>query len=762
MDIYTIIVGMLIVLAILDLIVGVSNDAINFLNSALGSKVFSFRTIIITAGLGVFFGAVFSSGMMEVARKGIFHPQMFTFHDIMIVFSAVMLTDIIMLDTFNRLGLPTSTTVSVVFELLGSAVAVSLWKIRYNPEMNIANLADFINSSKALAIIGGIFFSIVVAFTVAAIVQFFARMVFTFQFDENKRLVSVSLFGGIAFASIAYFIILKGLKGTPFYDEIAPYIKSYADRIIYGSFILGIILSYVIQKFLRYNVFHLVILAGTFSLALAFAGNDLVNFVGVPIAGFNSYQLLHAAGGDPHSFMMSQLADKVPTPTIFLLIAGAVMVLTLWFSKKAMHVAETALNLSAQGDTDEKFESNLVARSIVRSAIGVNYILEKLIPAKVRRWIDSRFQVPFEQKVSKKLHKNAPDFDLVRASINLIVAAILISLGTARHLPLSTTYVTFMVAMGSSLADRAWGRESAVYRIAGVINVITGWFATALVAFTVSALIASILFAWGLWLAIPVFLLDLYLIYVNHLKFKEKEQEETENVFNILEVVNEDVRKVLEYTFDKLTQMLDELKNDYAEVVNGLHDFDVNQLIKVNKDITKFFRQANKLRNQLYYLLQHLQDEQQKIGSNYIKLINRVQDVIQSIHFISKASKDYVNNNHHPLLPGQLEELETISRLFSEYIENVEEAYRSRDFVSLKKFYKTSADLDRVVDEALANQIRRIKEHKVDAKNSSFYMSLLNESKDLIDSFRRILKISAKLNKPFSKAKKPSEEAGMQ
>ncbi len=758
MEIYMIIVGMLIVLAVLDLIVGVSNDAVNFLNSALGSKVFSFRTILITAALGVFFGAIFSSGMMEVARKGIFHPQMFTFHDIMIIFAAVMLTDIIMLDTFNRLGLPTSTTVSIVFELLGSAVAVSLWKISRQTGKDISNLADYINSSKALAIIGGIFFSIIVAFTIAAIVQYFARLVFTFQYDVRKKNISVAVFGGIAFASIGYFIILKGLKGTPFYDDIKPYIAQYSKQIILGTLLVGTVLSYIINKFLKYNVFKLIILAGTFSLALAFAGNDLVNFVGVPIAGFNSYQLFLQSGQSADEFMMTALAEKVPTPTLFLIAAGIIMVLTLWFSKKAMRVAETALNLSAQGSTDEKFESNLVSRGIVRSAIEINRAFDTLIPAKVRQWIDRRFQVPYEQLSAKKVNKNAPDFDVVRASINLIVAAILISLGTARKLPLSTTYVTFMVAMGSSLADRAWGRESAVYRIAGVINVIAGWFMTALIAFSISALLASVMFSWGLWVAVPVFLLDLYLIYRNHLKFKEEEAENQTEVLNILQVLNEDVKNVLEHTFDRLSKLLAELQDDYLQIVDGLKAYDEQKLTKVNKDITKFFKQANKLRDQLYYLLQHLDDSQAKIGNNYIKLLNRVQDIIQSIHFISKASKDYVINNHRPLLPDQIRDLEIIASKFSDYLKMVQDAYLNRDFQSLKLAHKTSAEMDKMVDEALNRQIERVRQHKVDVKNSGFYMSILNESRDLIDSFRRILKISAKLNKPIKKAAETNEQ----
>jgi len=758
MTIYAVLVAMLIFLAVIDLIVGVSNDAVNFLNSALGSKVFRFRTIMIVASLGIFFGAIFSSGMMEVARKSIFHPQMFTFHEIIIIFVAVMLTDIILLDTFNRLGLPTSTTVSIVFELLGAAVAVSIWKIYESPQYQLGEMAKFINSSKALMIIGGILLSIVVAFTVAAIVQFISRLVFTFQYDVQKRNWAVAIFGGVAIAAISYFIILKGLKGTPFYDDIKHFLKRNSLKIIYASFIIGTLISYVVNKYFKYNVFKIIILLGTFSLALAFAGNDLVNFIGVPIAAYNSLEIIQQHGGDPHNFMMSALAAKVKTPTLFLILAGTVMVITLWTSKKALRVAQTALDLSSQGHTDEKFEANLVSRSIVRSAIGLNKIMVTLIPAGVRQWIDSRFQIPETQKVSKKLKKNAPDFDLVRASVNLIVAAILISIGTSYKLPLSTTYVTFMVAMGSSLADRAWGRESAVYRIAGVISVITGWFVTALVAFTISAVFASMLYNWGLWVAFVLFAVALYLLYKNHLQFRNEEKAQKEEIISISHVISDDLKQVLEKTFRRLNTLMDILHQEYSGIVEGLKNYDEDKLTAINKDIKRIFDQGNKLREQMYFVLHYIGPDQIKIGNNYIKLINKVQDIIQSIHYISKASKDYVSNQHRPLTDEQIADLEKISTRFGEFIRQVQEAYRQGDISSLKKFHKTSAELENLLDEAIEKQIQRVQKGEVDVKNNAFFMGLLNESRDLIESFRRVIKITVKLNKPIVKMQQIKQE----
>ncbi len=753
MEIYYIIVGILIFLAIVDLVVGVSNDAVNFLNSAIGSKAVSFKKILIVASIGVFLGAVFSSGMMEVARKGIFHPEMFNLHEILIIFISVMLTDIILLDTFNRLGLPTSTTVSIVFELLGAAVAVSFWKIVQSPDYALGDMAMFINSARALTIIGGILLSIVVAFTIGAIVMFLSRLLFSFQYDVFKRNLSTALMGGFAFAAISYFIFLKGLKGTPFYGDVKHFIHDYFGYIIGISFIAGFILAYIVNKFFKFNFFKIIILMGVFSLALAFAGNDLVNFIGVPIAAYNSLQLFIQEGGsNPMQFMMDGMAGKVPTPTLFLIIAGTVMVLTLWFSKKAMRVSETEISLASQGVTDERFEPNIIARTIVKSAIGINKFLQLVLPEKIRAFINKRFEVPKDKKKKGLLKGEMARFDYIRASVNMIVAAILISLATSYKLPLSTTYVTFMVAMGTSLADRAWGRESAVYRIAGVISVITGWFVTALVAFSVSFVFASLIYKLGLWMAFVLFALALYLLYVNHLKFKEEQKERKEEVLNISHVISDDTKQVLDKTFDRLSILLHELKDDYNRIFNGLKDFDSDILEDANKDIVKFFKQANKLRNHLYFLLQNLEEGQLKIGNNYIKLINRVQDIIQSLHFISKASKDYVANNHFPLKPDQIKDLEEITYKLTDYVEWAQKAYQSRDFDSLKQFYKAFADLEKILDKDINKQIERVRKAEVDSKNSAFYMSLLTETRELIESFRRVIKLSVKLNKPIRKA----------
>ena len=473
-DIYILMLAALTVLAVIDLVVGVSNDAVNFLNSAIGSKAIPVKWILIIASAGVAIGAITSSGMMEVARKGIFNPGEFYFNEIMFIFMAVMITDILLLDVFNSLGMPTSTTVSIVFELLGAAVAIALIKISNSDTETISNLGKYINSDSALLIISGILLSVFIAFSIGALVQFLSRLLYSFHFEQSKTYVS-AIFGGVAITAITYFIFIKGMKGSDFYGNFKHLIEGNTYQIILYGFIFWTILSQFLISIFKVNILKFIIVIGTFSLAMAFAGNDLVNFIGVPIAAWNSYEAWSVSGVPANEFSMGILAEKVPSNPMLLFAAGIIMVITIWFSKKAKTVIETGVNLSRQGDGDEKFEPNLVSRTVVRGAIVFSEITSKIIPQPILKWVDSKFQRP-SVKISKDKTYELPAFDLVRASVNLFVAGILISIGTSLKLPLSTTYVTFMVAMGTSLADRAWGRESAVYRVAGVFNVIGGWF----------------------------------------------------------------------------------------------------------------------------------------------------------------------------------------------------------------------------------------------------------------------------------------------
>ncbi|MEL0025513.1 MAG: inorganic phosphate transporter, partial [Schleiferiaceae bacterium] len=507
-------------LAVVDLVVGVSNDAVNFLNSAIGSKAIRFRNVMIIASVGILVGALLSSGMMEVARKGIFVPSKFYFDEIMFIFMAVMIGDILLLDFFNTLGLPTSTTVSIVFNLLGAAVVMALIKIGLSDEQTAADLSTYINTAKAKEIIVGIVLSVFIAFNIGMIVQWLSRLVFTFQYEKKVKNFGF-LFAGLCLTAIGYFIVFKGLKGTPFYANIKDWLEQNPMLLIGGMFAFWSALMLIVDRLLKVNVLVVVIGVGTFGLALAFAGNDLVNFIGVPMAAWHSYEAWSVSGVAASEFSMGILSESVPAEPLLLTISGIIMTLTLWLSKKARRVVDTAINLSHQGDTVEKFQPNLLSRSIVKGSTNLVNLFGAAIPPSIQAKIDQSFQTP-TLELSEADARDLPAFDLIRASINLAVAGVLISIATGMKLPLSTTYVTFMVAMGTSLADRAWGRESAVYRVAGVVNVIGGWFMTALFAFLFAGTLVYIIHL-GRGASVAVLLiLTAALIIRNYLKHRRE------------------------------------------------------------------------------------------------------------------------------------------------------------------------------------------------------------------------------------------------
>mgnify|MGYP003290968804 CR=1 FL=1 len=532
------IVVFLIVLAVFDLVVGVSNDAVNFLNSAIGAKVAKFRTIVLIAAIGVFAGAAMSNGMMDVARHGIMTPEHFTFYEVMCVFLAVMVTDVILLDIFNSLGMPTSTTVSMVFELLGGAFAIALLKIMHGATMadgTPLSLGDLLNTEKAISVILGIFLSVAIAFVLGTFVQWIARMVFTFTYRVNGKTTAyngemggltssslkIGIFGGIAVTSIIWFLLINGLKGSSFMTaEVKEFINDNTWYIIGGGMLVFTVLMTAASA-MKLPVLKFVVLLGTFALAMAFAGNDLVNFVGVPLTGLEAYQDYAANGnGNPDGFLMTSLMESAHTPTIFLIIAGFVMVLSLVFSKKAQNVVKTSVDLSRQDEGDEMFGSSAVARTLVRTSSKMAGRIVKIVPAPVGKWIDSRFNSD-----AMVLPEGAA-FDLIRAAINLVLAGLLVALGTSMKLPLSTTYVTFMVAMGTSLADRAWSRESAVFRITGVLSVIGGWFITAGAAFIACYLVTNGLFFGGYIAMACAIALAIFLLVRSNMKFKEVVKED--------------------------------------------------------------------------------------------------------------------------------------------------------------------------------------------------------------------------------------------
>ncbi len=519
-NIYIFMVVALAILAITDLVVGVSNDAVNFLNSAIGSKAISFRTIMIVASLGIAFGAMSSSGMMEVARKGIFNPTEFVFAEIMIIFMAVMITDILLLDFFNTLGMPTSTTVSIVFELLGAAVAVSLIKI-IAVDGSFSDLGAYINTEKATEIIFGILLSVFIAFTIGAIVQYVSRVLISFKFEERPKWVE-AIFGGVAITAIIYFILVKGLKSAAIFDEsLIAFIYESTELFLLVNLVIWTLISWIFATFLKWNVYRVIIVLGTFALAMAFAGNDLVNFIGVPIAALQSFQDWQGSGIAASEFNMKGLTAAVQTPTLLLLASGAIMVITLWFSSKAKSVVKTSVDLARQDEGEERFQPNYLSRQIVKFSVSAFENLSAIVPPSMSRSIDRRFEAPYTY-VPKSKVQDQPAFDMVRAAVNLMVASVLISIATSMKLPLSTTYVTFMVAMGTSLADRAWGAESAVYRVAGVLNVIGGWFFTAFSAFTAAAIIAYILHLGGFVAVILLLVIAAALLLRNYMAHNKK------------------------------------------------------------------------------------------------------------------------------------------------------------------------------------------------------------------------------------------------
>lgn len=735
-DPYVLMLIALAVLAVLDLVVGVSNDAVNFLNSAIGSKAIPIKSIMIIASVGVFFGAVSSSGMMEVARKGIFNPDMFVFQDIMIIFMAVMITDILLLDLFNSLGMPTSTTVSIVFELLGSAVIIALIKINGKGEA-LSELWNYINYSTATKIILGILLSVVVAFTVGAIVQYFSRLIYSFNFNQRPTHVN-ALFGGFALTSIIYFIIIKGLKGTPFYADVQ-YILDYNIFIlISANFVIWTLISFILITVLKVNVLKLIIGVGTFSLAMAFAGNDLVNFIGVPIAALNSYEIWSESGQEAINFSMGILAKKVPSNVWLLLLAGAIMVVTLWTSKKAKSVIETGINLSRQGEGHEKFKPNNLSRVVVRMAMFTNAGFNFILPEKAQNYLNSKFEKP-SLAIPRGQQDQAPAFDLVRASVNLITASVLISIATSMKLPLSTTYVTFMVAMGASLADRAWGRESAVYRVAGVINVILGWFLTAIIAFIAAAIVASLIH-FSLYFIIFFLVVVAFMVTRTTIQHSKKAKEEKKQQYvERAELIS--INGVIEESSDHISNVVLRVGKLYNSVVSDLSKHDLNKLRKTDKNVGKLNNEIDELKDGVYYFIKSLEEDSVEASKFYILTLGHLQDVAQAIGFIARASYKHVNNNHKNLKKGQLKDLLTINAQLNELLKDIGVSFEKRSFDELEVILIEKKKLLNYVADSIEKQVTRIRAEESSPKNTTLYFSILLETQDLISALMSLLQL---------------------
>ena len=747
MDVYFIMIVALAFLAIGDLVVGVSNDAVNFLNSALGSKAISVRKIMILASLGVLVGSVFSSGMMEVARKGIFNPEMLLFSEIMIIFMAVMITDILLLDFFNTLGLPTSTTVSIVFELLGAAVAVSLIKIS-GLGSEFGDLVNYINVEKASQIILGILLSVFIAFSIGALVQFISRTLLSYNYEQKSKWVG-SVFGGVALTSISYFILMKGIKGTSYAKEsydlldgatISSFLETEVFMISIVSFILLSLISYMLIFSFKVNIYKLIIGVGTFSLALAFAGNDLVNFIGVPIAAWQSYEAWMASGVPADMFSMEVLSSKVPTPNLLLFLAGMVMVVTLWISSKAKKVTKTEIDLARQRDTKERFQPNFISRGLVRFSYNVANYTSLIVPKKLRDKINAQFEVPVVEMSSNKAVE-LPAFDMIRASVNMMVAAILISIATSFKLPLSTTYVTFMVAMGTSLSDRAWGSESAVYRVAGVLNVIGGWFFTAFIAFTAAGIIAFLIHLGGPT-AIAILIFAALLILVRNYVSHRKEKEEEKNSDALTRAESKSIQGVIDESSGNMSKASKKIKKIYSQSIHGLAKGDLNGLKKNKKAVSKYSEEIEDLRNDLFYFIKNLDESTIKGASNfYINVLAYLQDIAESLQYISKITYKHINNNHTNLTFNQIRELQEIDSELNNLYDEIQFIFSKNNFKELNKVIDKKQELYSSLKQKIDIQISRTKKDESSPKNTTLYFSILIESKDLVEKTMNLLEM---------------------
>lgn len=733
-NLYIYMLAILAFLAVADLVVGVSNDAVNFLNSAIGSKAVSFKTIMIVASIGVAVGALTSSGMMEVARKGIFNPGEFMFNEIMVIFLAVMLTDILLLDFFNTLGLPTSTTVSIVFELLGASVAMALIKIYSDSGQNITDLTNYINNSKALEIILGILLSVVVAFTIGAVVQYVSRLLLTFNFKQKPVWYS-AIFSGVAVTSIMYFIIVKGLKNATFIpDTILDFLNNHPVYFVEVSFLVFTLISYLAVKLFKTDIYTVIIIIGTFALAVAFAGNDLVNFIGVPIAAYNSYEVWSVSGIAATDYVMSALGEPVQTEPVLLLLAGLIMVLTLWFSTKARAVVKTSVDLARQDEGKERFEPNFLSRTIVRYSIGIGANLNKILPESYKKWADKQFSPP--KLVIKTA--DAPAFDLVRAAVNLMVASVLISIATSMKLPLSTTYVTFMVTMGTSLADRAWGVDSAVYRVAGVLNVIGGWFFTAFSAFTAASIMAFILFYGEGYALVGLFIFAVVMLgknYISHRKNNKVLKEEDK----LEKAESSSTQGVIYESASNIANVVKRGNRIYTNAINGLATQNLLVLKKNKKQIEKLSTEVDDLRDNIFYFIKNLDEPSLSASSFYLNILNYLQDMTQSLDYISRVSLKHVNNNHKKLKFSQIKELKDLDEQLEKLFMATQSAFESRSFDEIGAILQEKENTFDIVKNKISKQVERTRNEESSPKNTTLYFGLLLETKDLLTATMNLL-----------------------
>lgn len=738
------IIVFLFLLAVFDLSVGVSNDAVNFLSSAVGSRAGSFKRIMIVASIGVFVGAAMSNGMMDVARHGIFRPENLSFYDVIAIFMAVMVTDVILLDIFNSLGMPTSTTVSLVFELLGATFVVALFKIAA-PE-NTLGMGDLLNTEKALSVILGIFLSVAIAFVFGTIVQYIARLVFTFEYKSRLKW-KVGLFGGIACTAIVYFMLLKGIKDlTIMTPELKAWINTH-NALILGCCLVGFTALMQLLYVLKVNVFKVVVLLGTFSLSMAFAGNDLVNFVGVPLTSLDAYRDYMASGGsDVHTFMMNSLNGSAQTPFYFLIGAGGIMVVALCTSKKARQVTQTTVGLSSKAQGDEMFGSSRIGRAIVRGAINAHSWVSAHTPRRVKTWIDRRMNTSITQE------EDGAAFDLVRGSVNLMLAAILIAFGTSLKLPLSTTFVTFMVAMGTSLADRAWGRESAVFRVTGVISVIGGWFITAGVAFIGAGIVVCLMHMGGVPVMIAGGVIAIIVLIRSNRRFRNKRNaEESDSLFQTI-LATDDTKKVWQllvvYINEKHKMFLVFARNCFDDVTTGFMDDSVKLLSRSYKALVAEKDVIKSQRRKLTLCLRKVNPETAIEKRAWFHVSNNMaMSMTYNLRHINEVCKEHVDNNFRPL-PQYLRE--PFAKVCADINAVLNDAVAAADECR-PEVIDSLRERCIVIKDRLSYLTRDVYDllQKGDTDNMTVayvYLNVLQESQEFITSLRKMLRAVGKLN----------------
>jgi len=746
---YTLIVGVLFLLAVSILIIGVSNDAVNFLNSAIGSKAATFRVIIAIAGAGVLVGAVFSNGMMEVARKGIFHPEYFAFSQVMVIFLGVMLTNILLLDFFNTIGLPTSTTVSIVFGLLGAAVAVSLYKIS-GADNSIENLGNYINIESSVIIVVGIFLSVIIAFNAGLVIQWIVRLAFSFNVRGTSKYWT-GLWGGFAITSILYFLLIKGAKGSTLVTpEMLAFIKTNTSRILLISLAGWTIVFQLLVMFTRVNILKITVLTGTFALAMAFAGNDLVNFIGVPLAGFESFKAFLAAGAnDAGGFLMSALQAPVKTPLYFLVVAGFIMVLTLRFSKKSRSVTATTIDLSRQGVGSERFDSSSLARFLVRRTIEFGNGIKKITPAALNRFVLNRFD---EEKTGSNNQENMA-FDLVRASVNLVVASILIAIGTSLRLPLSTTYVTFMVAMGTSLADGAWGRESAVYRITGVLTVIGGWFFTAVSAFIASFLIATLIYFGKFPVILVLMGLSIFILVRTHAFHRKRAEKREKLEREILRPSHEVLQSCDKEVLDSIIRVSRMLSLTYTSLFKENH----KELKSLKKQCKHLSKEINKIRQDIPDTLRKFKESELECGHHYAHVVAYMKEMSNSLTHIIQPAFDHLDNNHPPD-KGQTDTMKEFNNRVHDFFSFVINLLKKRKFEEVDQLASRRDELIDLANDIFRSRIKILKKTHKGVKVTVTYMEMLVETKNLLLNVVQLVKSDFNLIKSFTSAEEMARQ----